>query len=173
MNNAQLEGLARYVSSNAPHECGHMTVLFKAARLAGLNYFPNELAANGVKGVFETDTGTQLVKQDCVALAAGMIGELVGVGSYVPEQLLDDRKRVHELVGQPLEIFAREAYEVIQQNLLFFVLLSLEVHKKMFAVLVSPPNEDKVPVLTLAEVQKVYGRAQTELARFPDKAGPR
>jgi hypothetical protein len=173
MNNIQLEGLARYVSSNAPHECGHMTVLFKAGRLAGLNYFPNELAANEVKGVFETDTGTQLVKQDCVALAAGMIGELVGVGSYIPEQLVDDRQRVDELVGQPLEDFALGAYEVIKQNLLFFVLLNLEVHTKMFAVLVSPHNEDKIPVLTLAEVQKVYERAQSELARFPDKTGAR
>jgi hypothetical protein len=169
MNNAQLEDLARYVGSNAPHECGHMTVLFKAKRLAGLNYFPHELAANGVYGVFETDAGLQIDKQDCVALAAGMVGELVAVGSYVPEQLLDDSESVRRLVGQPLENFALEAYEVIKQNLLFFVLLNIEVHKKMFAVLLSRSNEDKIPVLTLAEVQKVYERAESTLASFSEK----
>jgi len=122
-----------YVHSNSAHECGHITVLFKAGRLVGLNFLPHETAANGAKGVFETDLGTQLGKEDCVTLAAGMVGELVCVGHSQHD--LDDRQQVQRIVGQPLENFALEAYEIIKQNLLFFALLNIEVQKKMFAVL--------------------------------------
>jgi hypothetical protein len=182
MNNERLEELTKYVYSNGAHECGHMTVLFKANRLVGLNFLPHETAVDGFKGVLETDRGTQLGKEDCVALAAGMIGELIGVGSYGPGRLLDGRKKVQKLVGQPLENFALEAYEVIKQNLLFFVLLTIKVRKNMFAVLkdaIFLSEEDyaglpvKMPIVTLAEIQKVYERAESELARFPDKTGAR
>ena len=44
-------------------------------------------------------------------------------------------QNVHRIVGQPVENFALEAYEVIKQNLLFFALLNIEVRKKMFALL--------------------------------------
>lgn len=134
MNFSQQELLA-YVHSNGSHECGHITVLFKAGRFRGLNFLPHEVAANGFKGVLETDAGVPLGREDCVALAAGMIGELVCIGAYDSERLLDDRRQVQQLVGQTVENFAREAYDVIRQNLLFFTLLNIEVRKKMLAVL--------------------------------------
>jgi hypothetical protein len=169
------QNLVAYVHSNSAHECGHITVLFKAGRLAGLNFFPHETAANGDKGVFETDAGTQLGKEDCVALAAGMVGELVCVGHSQHE--LDDRQQVQQIVGQPLENFALEAYEIIRQNLLFFGLLNIEVQKEMFAVLKRASEEgysgfdEKIPIITLAEVEQVYKHAVSTLAGFPDKAG--
>jgi hypothetical protein len=180
MNIAQLQNLAVYVNSNGAHECGHMTVLFKAGRLVGLNFLPHEAAADGVKGVLETDAGTQLGKQDCVALAAGMVGELILVGQYDSQRLLDDREKVQQIVGQPVENFALKAYEVIRQNLLFFALLNIEVRKKMFALLkhafslsegdyAKLPNE--MPILTLAEVEQVYKRAESTLAGFHEKTG--
>lgn len=152
-----------------------MTVLFKAGKLVGLNFLPHETAANGVKGVFETDPGTKLGKEDCVALAAGMVGELICVGHSQHE--LDDRQQVQRIVGQPIENFALEAYEIIKQNLLFFGLLNIEVRKKMFAVLKRASEEEysglhqKVQVITLAEVEQVYKHAVSTLAGFPDKVG--
>jgi hypothetical protein len=74
MNFPHLPNLVPFVRSNSAHECGHITVLFKASRLVGLNFLPHKVAADGVKGILETDTGTQLGKEDCVALTAGMIG---------------------------------------------------------------------------------------------------
>jgi hypothetical protein len=182
MDNAQLQALTEYVYANSAHECGHMIVLFRANRLVGLNFLPHEVAADGAKGVLESEPLTQLGKEDCVGLAAGMIGELVGIGSYDPQRLLDDAEKVQQFVGQPLENFALEAYEVIKQNLFFFVLLTIEVRTKMFGVLKDalflPLKDylelpDKMPIITLAEVQIVYGRAESELAGFPDMTGSR
>src|ERR1700752_2371449 len=97
MNFPQLQNLAVYVHSNGAHECGHMTVLFKAGRLIGLNFLPHEAAADGAKGVLETDAGTQLGKEDCAALAAGLVGELIFVGQYDSQRLLDDRQQVQRI----------------------------------------------------------------------------
>lgn len=178
MNTAQLQNLAVYVHSNGAHECGHMIVLFKAGRLADLNFFPHEVAADGAKGVLETGTRTQFGKEDCVAFAAGMIGELICVGKYDSQHLLDDREQVQRIVGQPIENFALEAYEIIKQNLLFFVLLNIEVREKMFTLLKNafslPEGDyaklpDKMPILTLAEVEQVYKCAESTLAGFPKK----
>jgi hypothetical protein len=174
MNSEQLQNLGAYVYSNGAHESGHMTVLFKAGKLVGLRFLPHETAADGVNGIFQTDSTTQLGKEDCVALAAGMVGELVGVGQYGSERVLDDRDKVMQICSQPLENFAREAYEVIKQNLLFFVLLNIEVRRKMLALLLSISEEvyaelpDAMPLLTFDEVQHVYERAESTLARFPD-----
>lgn len=91
---------------------------------------------------------------------------------------LDDRQHVQRMVGQPLENFALEAYEIIKQNLLFFGLLNIEVREKMFAVLkraseeeYSGLDEKKMPIITLAGVKQVYEHAASTLAGFPDKAG--
>jgi hypothetical protein len=169
------QNLVAYVHSNTAHECGHITVLFKAGRLAGLNFLPHQTAANGVKGVFETNAGTELGKEDCVAFAAGMVAELICVGHSQHE--LDDRQHVLRIVGQPLENFALEAYEIIKQNLLFFALLNIDVRKKMFAVLKRVSEEgcsgldEEISIITLAEVEQVYKLAVSTLAGFPDKAG--
>ena len=180
MNFPLLQNLPVYVHSNSAHESGHITVLFKAGRLAGLNFLPHEVAVDGVKGVLETDAGTQLGKEDCVALAAGMVGELICLGQYDSERLLDDRQQVQRIAGQPIENFALEAYEIIKQNLLFFVLLNIQVRKKMFAPLyhafslseeVYAELPNKVAIITLAEVEQVYKHAESSLARFPKKAG--
>src|ERR1700733_8387428 len=174
MNFQQRLTLATYAHSNSAHECGHITVLFKACRLVGLNFLPHETAADGAKGVFETDLGAELGKEDCVALAAGMVGELVCLGYSQHE--LDDRQHVQRIAGQPLENFALEAYEIIEQNLLFFALLNIEVRKRMFAVLKNASEEEsselphKMPVITLAEVEQVYKRAVSTLEGFPEKA---
>jgi hypothetical protein len=179
MNFADLQRVVEYVNLNSPHECGHIIVLFKAGRLKGLNFLPHEVAADGVKGVIETAPVNELGKEDCVGLAAGIIGELIGRGQYDPRTLLDDRKKVQDLVSQPLENFALEAYEIIRQNLLFFVLLNIEVGKKMFATLknayFSLSDEDyaklphEVPIFTLAEVEEVHSRAESTLAGFRDE----
>jgi len=154
-----------------------MTVLFKAGTLpCGLNFLPHEVAADGVNGVLETETGT-LGKEDCVALAAGMVGELVLLGQYDSKRALDDRERVQRLVGQPIENFALEAYEIIKQNILFFTLLNIEVRNKMFVLLNSLSGENyaqlvaKMPVITLAEIEQVHGRSESLLAVFPKRAG--
>lgn len=179
MNFRQRQDLVKFVQGNSAHECAHMAVLFKASRLADLNYFPHQMAANGFKGVIESTTKTrQLAKEDCVALAASMIGELIVLGVYDPDRLLDDRQQVQRLVGQPLENFVLEAYEVIKQNLLFFALLNTEVRKKMFTVLKEAlfPEQpsvvlpDVMPIFTLAEVEGVYKRAVSTLEGFPEKA---
>jgi hypothetical protein len=176
MNSTGPERLALYVPPQAAHECGHMTVLFKAGRLRDLNFFPHRVAEDGTKGVLETDTATELRKEDCVALAGSMIGELICLGQDNSERLADDRKQVQLLAGQPLENFAPGAYEVIQQNLLFFALLYLEVQmemfKKLMPVFLSKSEEDyaklenKMTIFTLAEVEQVCKRAESILARF-------
>lgn len=180
MTPEQRHELALYVRTNSSHECGHITVQFKAGRLDRLRYLPHEMAANGYAGVLETKTPTELNKDDCVALAAGMVGELVSLGEWDAHQSDDDAQQVHELVGLPLKTFAREAYEIIKQNLLFFTLLNVEVRVKMFAVLEKAlfPSEnkpaklpDEIPIFTLAEAEEVYKRAQSILAGFPKLAG--
>jgi hypothetical protein len=174
-----LQPFIKYVHESAAHECGHMTVLFKAGTLVALNFLPHETAADGVEGVLETDTGRELCKEDCVALAASMIGELICLGECDSKRFADDRKLVQLLVGQPLENFALGAYEVIKQNLIFFGMLYVEVRKKMIKVLgpllLSLSDEDyaklddKITIFTLAEVQEVHKRAESELARFPGR----
>jgi hypothetical protein len=168
--------LALYVHPNAAHECGHMTVLFRASRLVALNFLPHETALDGVKGILESETKTAPVTEDCVGFAAGMIGELICLGYYDPKRSDDDRGHVQRLVGQPLENFGLEAYEVIKQNLLFFVLLNIDVRTKMIELLngaYSRSAEDfanlpnKMAIFTLAEVEEVYNRAESILARFP------
>jgi hypothetical protein len=180
MNFPLLQNLVPYVHSNSAHECGHITVLFKAGRLVGLNFLPHEVAADGAKGVLETDAGTQLGKEDCVALAAGMVGELICLGQYDSQRIHDDRQEVQRIVGRPVESFALEAYEAIKQNLLFFVLLNIEVRKKMFALLghafsLSQADYAKLPnvmpIITFAEVEQVYKHAESSLAAFSEKAG--
>jgi hypothetical protein len=173
MTPEQRQRLTMFVRSNCAHECGHMTVQFKAGRLARLRYLPHEEAADGVPGVLETKTPTDLNKGDCVALAAGMVGELVALGKYDPERSLDDRNQVQRLAGQPLENFTREANDILQQNLLFFRLLNEEVRPKMFDLLASalfiPEYKkaelpDEITIFTLTEVEEVYKRAELILA---------
>jgi hypothetical protein len=160
--------LLTYARGNSAHECGHMVVLFKAGRLVDLNFLPHETAANGIKGVFEANTGTELGEEDCVALAAGMAGELVYLGHYDSGRVLHDRQQVQRLVGKALEDFAPEAQEVIKQNLPFFSLLNIEVRNKISALLLAlgvvdweklPP---KIPIITLVQVEQVYQRAESE-----------
>ena len=175
MNAPQLQILDVFVQGNSAHECGHMTVLFKAGRLVGLNFLPHKMAADGVNGILEAKTGTQLGKEDCVALAAAMVGELIVLGQYDSKRLADDTQQVQRIVGQPLENFALEAYEIIKQNLLFFALLNIEVRKNMFVFFeqlskvdyATLPNE--MPIFRLAEVKQVYKRAESILAGFPEK----
>jgi hypothetical protein len=171
--------LAAYVIPTAAHECGHMTVLFKADRLAGLNFYPHEAAWDETKGVVQTDAKTELGKEDCVSFAGGLVAELICFGLFDSPRLDDDRHQVQQLAGQPLEHFALEAYEIIKQSLVFFALLRQEVQKNLHRVLhdvYSLPNESfarlptKISVVTLAEVEHVYRRAQAALAGFPRKA---
>lgn len=175
MNQADVSAITLYVGATAPHESAHMTVLFKAGRLLGLNYLPHETALNGVKGVVETDT-PPLTKGDCVAFAASIVGELICLGNYNEARIRDDRIQVQQLSGQPIEAFVREAYEVIQRNLLFFSLLNCEVRNKMLVVLLkanslspadSAKQPAKMPVMTLPEVDAVYQRAEALLSSFP------
>jgi hypothetical protein len=167
--------ISKYVHSNAPHECGHIVALFTKGRFAGLNFLPHLVAADGSPGVLETDAGVQLGKEDCIGLAAGMVGELICVGRYNSRNALDDKKRVQEITGQSLEEFALGAYEVIKENLFFFALLSVEVRQRMFARLdlvfsLSAQDYAKLPdeisIITLAEVEEVYKRAESTLADF-------
>ena len=160
--------LLTYARGTSAHECGHMVVLFKEGRLVDLNFLPHETAADGTKGVFEANTGTELGEEDCVALAAGMAGELVYLGQYDSERVLHDRQQVQRLVGKALEDFAPEAQDVINQNLRFFSLLNIEVRNKISALLLAlwvvdweklPP---KIPITTLAQVEQVYQRAESE-----------
>src|SRR6202521_203634 len=103
MNAFQLQNLAVFVQGNSAHECGHITVQFKAGRFAVLNFLPQTVAANGFKGVLEAETKTELGKEDCVALAASMVGELICLGEYDSQRLLNDREQVQQIAGQPLE----------------------------------------------------------------------
>jgi len=174
MNQADVSAITLYVSATAAHESAHMTVLFKAGRLLGLNYLPHETALDEVKGVVETDT-PPLTKDDCVAFAASIVGELICLGNYDEARIRDDRKQVQQLSGQPIETFVREAYEIIQRNLLFFSLLTCEVRNKMLVVLLranslsladSAKQPPKVPLMTLPEVEAVYQRAEALLSSF-------
>jgi hypothetical protein len=172
-NFQQIKARAKGTSA---HECGHMTVLFKARRLKKLNYFPRREAFDGVLGVFESTTVTEPTKEDCVAFAASMIGELIVLGKWDKKRLLDDREQVKQLVNQPLENFALEAYEIIKKNLLFFALLNNEVGTKLvrFYDEISEGKhtlEAEVTIFTLAEVEEVYKRAESILAGFPKRAG--
>ena len=63
--------LLTYACWASAHECGHLVVLFKEHRLVDLNFLSHETAADGIKGVFEANTGTEPGEEDCVALAAG------------------------------------------------------------------------------------------------------
>lgn len=171
-----MERAVQYIASNSAHECGHMTVLFKAERLAGLDFLPHELAFDGAKGVLETATRTELGREDCVALAAGMVAELIYSGSS--RHAGDDEQRVEQIAGQPLEDFALEAYDAIQQNLLFFGLLNIAVQAKMLVFFIKtfslsdadyavlPP---RMSIFNLAEVGEVYQRAEDTLASFGEK----
>jgi|SRR6267142_704870 len=164
-----------FVQRNSAHECGHMTVLFKSDRLSKLNYFPYKVAADGREGIIESSTVTELIKEDCVALAASMIGELISLGHCDPKRLLDDRQQVQRLANQPLENFALKAYEVIKENLLFFRLLNIEVEKKMMVFFDQIRDGDptalreEMTIVTLAQVEEVYKRAESILAGFPGK----
>ena len=143
-----------------------MVVLFKKGRLVDLNFLPHEIAADGTKGVFEADTGTELGEEDCVALAAGMAGELVYLGEYDSERVLHDEQQVRRLVGKALEDFAPEAQEIITQNLRFFSLLNIEVRKRITTLLLALGGVDweklppKIPIITLAEVKQVFMSVQ-------------
>jgi hypothetical protein len=146
-----------------------MVVLFKAGRLLDLKFLPHEAgAADGVKGVFETDTGTELSEADCVALAGGMAGELICLKYYDSDRVLHDRQQVKQLVGKALEDFAPDALGVIKQNLRFFWLLNVEVGNKMYKCLSALGGVDldqlppKITIMTLAQVQDVYRRAESE-----------
>lgn len=170
------EELKARAKGTSAHECAHMTVLFMAGRLKKLNYFPHQKALDGVPGVIESTTVTEPTKEDCVAFAASMIGELIVLGEYDEERLRDDREQVKRLSNQPLENFALEAYEIIKENLLFFALLNEEVGNKMLSFLDEVwegehATENEVTIFTLAEVEEVRKRAESILARFPKPGG--
>ncbi len=161
-----------YALQTAAHECGHMTVLYKSGRLKGLNFFPRLKSFNGEGGVFETDTPV-LTKDDCPALAASLVAELICLGNYTEDHLADDRDRVKDLSGgASLESFVPAAYEIIQKNLLFFSLLHERVKVNITPVLVNyfaahgAGMPDKVEVVTLAEVDAVYSKSLDLLARL-------
>jgi len=167
--------LAFYVTTTAAHECGHMTVLHTKRRLLGLNFLPHATAFDGVPGVVETDT-PPLGKEDCVALAAGIVGELICLGQHDEKRIQDDRESAARFTDQSLESFVHEAYTVIQENLLLFSLLHIEVRTRLLAVLVktyslSPQKiaslPAKIPIMTLPEVEKVHQRAVDLIAGFP------
>ena len=168
--------LALYVTANAAHECGHMTVLYTKQRLLGLNFLPHATAVDGVRGVVETDT-PPLCKEDCVALAASIVGELVCLGQYDEKRIRDDRENAARFSDQPLESFVSEAYTIIQKNLLFFSLLHIEVRTKLLVVLAkvySLPLEKiaslptKIPIMTLSDVKRVHQKAGELIASVPD-----
>jgi len=104
-----------------------------------------------------------------------MIGELISLGHCDPKRLLDDRQQVQRLANQPLENFALKAYEVIKENLLFFRLLNIEVEKKMMVFFDQIRDGDptalreEMTIVTLAQVEEVYKRAESILAGFPGK----
>jgi hypothetical protein len=148
-----LQDLSTFVYENTAHECGHIVILLKAKRLAGLNFLPHELAEDKTTGVLETNVGDQLNKDDCVALAGGMAGELIYLGKPNRKRLLDDRKNVRRLVGRPLKDFVPDACKIIKDNLRFFELLNIDVRKRMLAVMknarslspASPPSIHPIP----------------------------
>jgi hypothetical protein len=145
-----------------------MVVLFKEGRLVDLRFLPHETAADGNKGIFEAKPATERSEKDCVALAAGMAGELVHLGEYDPARVLDDRQEVKRLVGKALEDFEPEARKVIEQNLRFFSLLEVEVRNRIYALLMSLCGVDweklqpLITIITSAEVEQFYQRAESE-----------
>jgi hypothetical protein len=175
MQNSQMHDLdlLTFARGNSAHESGHIVVLFKAGRLVDLRFLPHEAAADGIKGVFEANTGTELGKEDCVALAAGMAGELVCLGHYDSERVLHDRQQIQRIVGKALEDFAPEAQETIEQNLRFFSLLNIEVLNRITALLLDLGGVDweklppTIPIITLADVEQVYRRAESEKSTTP------
>ncbi len=176
MNFPDPQTRAKYAHENAAHECGHMVILFKANRLLGLNFLPHGTADDGVKGVLETDTPT-LVREDCVAFAGSLVAELICFGLSDSPRISDDRRMVKHLSGQPLENFAPQAHEIITQNLVFFELLRSEVEKKLYKVLNDAFSArsytalpEKIPIISLTEVEQIYKRAQSTLAGLPHKA---
>ena len=163
-----MQDLITYAHDTSAHECGHVVVLFKEGRFVDLNFLPHKEALNGSKGVFEVNTGIALGEQDCVALAAGMAGELVDRGEYDSEHVRDDEQQIQRLVGKTLKDFATQAKNVIEQNLCFFSLLNTEVRKRIIELLLGLGGLDwdklpsKIPVITLAEVEQIYQRARSE-----------
>jgi hypothetical protein len=139
--------LLKYANENSAHESGHMVFLFKEGKRVELNFLPHEIAADGNKGVFEANIGVELDENDCVALAAGMAGELIRLGGYDPQRVMHDRQRVQLLVGRALEDFAAKAQEVIEQNLRFFSLLNVEIRNRIYAQLLQLEvvDWDKLP----------------------------
>jgi hypothetical protein len=97
-----------------------------------------------------------------------MAGELVYLGQYDSERALHDGQQVQKLVDKALEDFAPEAQEVIKQNLRFSSLLNIEVRNKISALLLALGVADwenlppKIPIITLAQVEQVYQRAESE-----------
>jgi hypothetical protein len=169
--------LAMFVRANGSHECGHITVLFRKTKhkLLGLDFLPHVEALDGNKGIFEAAT-TELTKEDCIALAAGAVGELVGTGQYDLQRTLDDRNKIKAISGQPLEGFIPEAYAVVQESLLFFALLNSRIQQKMYSILeqafsLSSESYLKLParmsVVPLAEIEQAYEQAQSILKSFP------
>jgi hypothetical protein len=160
--------LAFYVKTTAAHECGHMTVLYTKQRLKGLNFFPHATAFDGSSGIVETDT-PPLGKEDCVALAASIVGEEICLGQYDEKRIQDDRQTAARFTDRPLESFIDEARTIIQKNLAFFSLLHIAVRKRLRRVLAeaySLPQEkfaglpDKISVMTLSEVEEVHRKAR-------------
>ena len=155
--------LDHYVTTNAAHECGHMAVLYTTCRLKGLNFFPHKKAFDGTSGVLETDT-PKLGKDDCPALAASIVGELIVLGEYDEARISDDRNTATRFTTEPLENFVGEAYRIIQQNLLFF-LLHIEVRTRLLTVLMKTysltpeklaTQPAKISIMTLSEVEEVH-----------------
>jgi hypothetical protein len=169
------ENVVAYVVSNGPHECGHIVVLFAAKRFKSLDFLPHEPAHDGMPGVLESATVTAVDTRDCVALAAGMVGELIATGKAANHG--DDERQILALTGRRLEDFAHSAYEVIQQNLMFFALLHIAVTTKLLPFLLRTYSlrpaefaalDDRVPVFSLAEVEEVYQRAEAILRFEPE-----
>lgn len=169
--------LEEYVYQNSAHECGHIVLLFKTGKFVSLRFLPHETAADGVNGILEADTGTELGPEDCVALAAGMVGELIYLGHSNPQRRADDEQKIQRIIGQPIENFAAKASEVIQQNQLFFEALNAEVRRKMLALFESFSEMDyaqlpkEIPIITLVEVDRVYRSAELESPGTHGKAG--
>jgi hypothetical protein len=165
--------LLAYARETSAHECGHMVVMFKESKLVDLRFLPHETAADGIKGVFEANRGTELVEEDCVALAAGMAGELIYFGKTIPERSLDDRQHVQRLSGKALDDFLPDAQDIIKQNSRFFSLLNVEVKNRITDLLLKLRRLDwetlpsEIEIISLAEVRQIYERAES------DKSEPR
>lgn len=167
-----LSAALEFTATHAPHECGHIVVLFARNKAGiapeGLVFYPSRLALDGNQGVLEVTT-TLLTEEDCTALAAGAVGELLSTGHYDLGRTLDDRDQIERLCGQPLENFILEANATIQENLSFFNLLVLRVSAKMtsfFVELFSIPLAkwdelpETMPIFSLDEIRQTYEQAQ-------------